>query len=521
MKEITTTDSFIGGSSANMDWANEGYGGKKAKKSIIKKTTKKRASSKPKAKRASSKKKPVAKKPAPKKRAVSKKKGGALQHISSSPVPGPKPVIANGTDDFTTEQRIMAPIDVWSLSPPGLYTKYKIAKDVLGRRNVFPSTAEDEQGLQDMAMKQNEIQGEEDTAQENIYNTTVTPAQRARFNGEDVAEEAGEDAGDIAGEEAGDIAGEVGEFGDAADVIEGLGEFLGMMFGAGKSKNKKRKVLKKRNKTRKPTKAQWKKKKAATIKKVAKNKKLMKKVGRGFLDFLKSIPDGVDDAFVQIHNVFTGDKPASYQPSAWQRSDWNTWGLTQNQIDADVASNPLGSSLDYAYRHQVHHPQYQRDVWAETAAAQGGASDSKKREKTEVELRLAEANKMMKEAKRRFDTAVRDYYTDMKRRIINENHIDTSNKDVMKDITKYISAHKKAGVDKLKTRIAWATHNAYADELEEVLRERPQFDRYMTGLGKTTTKKKTVEKKKASTKPKAKKTTKKKAPAKKKTTKKK
>jgi len=151
------------------------------------------------------------------------------------------------------------------------------------------------------------------------------------------------------------------------------------MFGAGKGKNKKPKVLKKRNKTKKPTKAQWKKKKAETIKKVAKNKKLMKKVGSGFLDFLKSIPEGVDDAFVQIHNAFTGDKPASYQPSAFQRSNWNTWGLTPYQIDKDVYGNPLTTSLKYAYRHQVHHPQYQRDVWAETADAQGGKKETKKK----------------------------------------------------------------------------------------------------------------------------------------------
>jgi len=510
MKEITTTDSFIGGSSANMDWANEGYGGKK--------TTKKRTASEPKAKRASSKPKPKPKAKrtsskkkttATKKRATSKKRGGA-QHISSSPIPGPKPVIANGTDDFSTEQRIMAPIDVWSLSPPGLYTKYKIAKNVLGRKQVFNSTAEDEQGLQDMVMRQNEVQGAEDTAQENIYNTTVTPAQRARFNG---TEEAGEDAGDIAGEdageEAGDIAGEAGEFGDAADVIEGLGDFLGIMFGAGKGKNKKPKVLKKRNKTKKPTKAQWKKKKADTIKKVAKNKKLMKKVGSGFLDFLKSIPEGVDDAFVQIHNAFTGDKPASYQPSAFQRSDWNTWGLTPYQIDKDVYGNPLTTSLKYAYRHQVHHPQYQRDVWEETAAAQGGKKGGarQERQKTQEELELVEAKKRERDAKKRFDTALREYYTDLRQRWIDEFNLDTKNDDIKKELSKRIALHKKENMDKFKARVSWGMTNAYVDVLNSIRADHVPYYANRTGLGK----------KKSKAKPKAKKpATKKKAPAKKK-----
>ena len=100
MKEITTTDNFIGGS-AQMDWANEGYGGKKKAKKTTTTTTKKKTTEK---------KKAATKKTATKKRTASKKgkkKGGAIQHISSSPVPGPKQVIANPTQDFTTEQRIL------------------------------------------------------------------------------------------------------------------------------------------------------------------------------------------------------------------------------------------------------------------------------------------------------------------------------------------------------------------------------------------------------------------------------
>jgi hypothetical protein len=499
MQEITASGSFIGGSKQepNLNWTvGEGKAKRKASKPKAKKATK------PKAKRTASKAKPKAKKAT--KKSVLKKKGG----------------------DPSTKQRIEDTAEGISFSSPGIYWKLKAANDwknTLGRSNrVVEGTAEDNEALQRLANSANQMSAQE--ARETIYNVRRNPYDinqdpyNVDNNGLDVGEAEDPEQALVDGDADAAAFGEDAGI-DAGEILEGLADFVGLEVGAGKKKGKKSTKKKAR-----PTNAQWRRKRTAVINKVKKNKKLMKKRGgNAFLKWLENLPTDISDGFVTLHDAVTGK-------NSWGKLNpnnlpiLNTWGQTEEQVVNDDMF-PGGTPTVLASERQIHVAPMQRaipgvigsDVVIPLVVGTGKnrvGGESKKKEKTQVEIALAEANKMMKEAKRRFENAIKDYYADMKRRLMNENNINPKDKDTMKSLNAWLSENKKAGVDKLKTRIAWATHNAYADELEAVLKERPQFNRYQTGLGpkkktaskkKTAPKKKPAPKKKATKKPKAKK----------------
>ena len=177
-------------------------------------------------------KKPTGKKTTGKK-AIGKKKGGN---------PPPSIGALSGQSEPTTEQKIIDPLEVYSFSPPGLYMKAQIGKQILDDANSAKvgATQEDLNGLRRLVQK---TQQQEMAAQDNIYNVRRNPydINQDPYNVDNKALETGRNFGetndlaDISADADADAAA-VGDAVDVGEALEGLADFFGLAFG-GKKKS--------------------------------------------------------------------------------------------------------------------------------------------------------------------------------------------------------------------------------------------------------------------------------------------
>ena len=468
MKSIENGDGFIGGClkqnakcSANMEWLNDGYGGKKKHKSSVK-STKKRTASKPKKRTASKTKKHV-----------TKKRGGkssVIKQIVNGLSNADGPYTSTGVRNFTDAVRGIRSVNSLPDSeiPEGLWENTAYDSDLMANAptgytgvtrsvprvglNALRSLSQEQTQRFANQLRNSRLSSRFSQQAQKVKSDMLSrPPPRPPTSGlrNELEENFGNDAGDLA-------------------------EDVGEDFGLGK---KKRKSSVKKPKTKKKTVA--KKKPVAKKRKSTKSKKggsvTPNAKGGSFLSFFD---DALNDALDGVDDIIPGSKQ-------FLKNNFI------NPINNDVLK-PLANDFGFNNNNNNSAPKSKPQSQVINAAVAGAPA----REKTQNQIRIQEATKRLNMLKKEWKKVMNSFVTTHKKIEMRNHNVNPKDKETVKNLTNYLNTNKKELEDRLKLGILNAEIAEYNGAVDFLKREHP-----LVGYGKkrkasSTKKQKIVKKRK-------------------------